>query len=422
MRIQHTLSPTAAPVPFEGILNGLGALFSQGASAERFTEELRETLQVKHVFLLSSGKAALALILHGLRRLSSKRRVVIPAYTCFSVPSAVVKAGLDVALCDVNPATLAFDPAQLERALDGRALCVLPTHLYGLPAEMERLRELCRARGITVVEDAAQAMGSVSGGRWVGTTGDVGFYSLGRGKNLSSGGGGIVVTDSPVIAQALQVEYDLLPTESRWSALQNLLVLVATSVLISPRWYWLPAGLPWLGLGETKFYKDFPIERMADARAATLIGWRRRLNAGNRARREQAIEYMAELSDLKSEAQSVSADEACYLRFPLLLRDRRAKHVFCERSKALGLGASPGYPTTIDRIPELQGRLGPGTYPGAAEVVDRLVTLPTHCYVRPMDRKRIRAALETVRSVSGRETADPESTIEGAVVKARSSR
>lgn len=420
MKIQPTLSPTAAPVPFGGIVSGLAALLCPRSRTERLKQELREALQVEHVFLVSSGKAALALILLGLQQLSPKRKVVIPAYTCFSVPSAVVKAELEVVLCDVNPMTLDFDRAQLERVLDDRTLCVLPTHLFGLPVEMEHVRALCRARGITVIEDAAQAMGGVSEQGWLGTTGDVGFYSLGRGKNISSGGGGIIVTNSAVVAQAIQTEYDTLPIESRWSAVKNLLELLATRVLIHPRWYWLPAGLPFLGLGETRFYPNFPIERMAEARAATLSGWRERLEASNRSRREQASSYLEELHRSGSEARAVTAREASYLRLPVLLRDRSAKQAFCGRAIALGLGVSPGYPSTIQHIPELQGRLAPGEYPGATEVVDRLVTLPTHRFVRPLDRTRICRVLEEASLDSGREVVEDGTSAHRSVVKAAS--
>lgn len=401
MKMQSTLPPTAAPVPLQGLVTGCAALLSTRSSRDRLEREIRDTFGVEHVFLVSSGKAALALILSGLRLLSSKRKVVMPAYTCYSVPSAVVRAGLDVTLCDVDPTTLDLDKKQLERTLDEHTLCVLPTHLFGLPVDVEGVQALCRPRGITVVEDAAQALGGVCRGRWLGTIGDVGFFSLGRGKNISSGGGGVIVTRSSTMAGAIQQEYDKLPTESRWTAVKNLAELSATEAFIRPQLYWLPAGLPFLGLGETRFYRDFPVERMANARAGTLSGWRRRLEMTNGLRCQQAHALVQELTMLVPETHAITAAEASYLRLPLLLRDRKVKQALCMRAAALGLGISGGYPGTIQQIPELQGRLAVRDYPGATEVVERLVTLPTHRFVRQADRTRICRLIQDVSAAGG---------------------
>ncbi|CAI4032552.1 hypothetical protein DNFV4_02982 [Nitrospira tepida] len=420
MKIQSTLPPTAAPVPLRGLFAGCAALLAGGSHRNRLEHELRDMFGADHVFLLSSGKAALALILSGLKRLSSNRKVVMPAYTCYSVPSAVVKAGLEVALCDVTPATLDLDLAQLARTLDEDTLCVLPTHLFGLPADVEGVKALCRPRGITVVEDAAQAMGGSRQGRWLGTTGDVGFFSLGRGKNLSSGGGGVIVTRSAAIAAAIREGYDQLPEESRWTAAVKLAELMATEVFIRPPLYWLPAGLPCLGLGETRFYRDFPVEQMAEARAATLVGWRHRLDESNRTRREQAEAFIQELAALAPEAQAVTDPEASYLRLPVLVRDRAVKQALCARAAALGLGISGAYPGTIQQIPELQDRLAVREYPGAMEVVERLVTLPTHRFVRPADRARLCQVLRDL-SVAGRKTdGGPEASLSSPAVRATS--
>lgn len=421
MKIQSTLPPTAAPVSLRGLLAGCAALLSTDSCRSRLEREVRDEYGLDHVFLVSSGKAALALILSGLRKLSPRRKVLMPAYTCYSVPSAVVKAGLDVALCDVNPATLDFDHEQLTRLLDDQTLCVLPTHLFGLPADVEQVRSLCRPRGITVVEDAAQAMGGMRRGQRLGTIGDVGFFSLGRGKNLSSGGGGVIVTGSATLAAAIRESYDQLSRESRWTAAGNLVELAATEVLIRPPFYWLPAGLPFLGLGETRFYRDFPVARMAEARAGTLAGWRQRLAAANRTRCEQAQALIQDLSVLVPEVQVVTAPEACYLRLPILVRDSTAKSTLCARAASLGLGISAAYPGTIQQIPELQDRLDRREYPGAREVVARLVTLPTHRFVTQADRARICEVLREA-SAGGRAVECGASGLRSSAVARGSSR
>ena len=97
--------------------------------------EIREYFGSESVFLVSSGKAALVLILHALSSLRSRRKVLIPAYTCYSVPSAIVRSGLEIVLCDVNPDTLDFNYDRLEFLADEETLCVIPTHLFGICSE-----------------------------------------------------------------------------------------------------------------------------------------------------------------------------------------------------------------------------------------------------------------------------------------------
>src|SRR5580765_7814438 len=195
MRIGRTLPPAAARMTWADLWHGLRGLCSAGPSIQAIEGQIREDFGVSHAFLVSSGTAALTITLMALKARAvsegcSRNDVVIPAYTCFSVPAAVVKAGLRPVLCDVESTSFDFNHDQLERTLNDRTLCVVAHHLFGFPAAMSRLRRLCDAHGAVLVEDAAQAMGAESDGRRLGTLGDVGLFSLGRGKNITCGGGG----------------------------------------------------------------------------------------------------------------------------------------------------------------------------------------------------------------------------------------
>ncbi len=408
MRIQATLPPTAAPVPAQSLAAGMAALFGGTGRIDDVIRQFRERFESEHVFLVSSGKAALALILQALHRLSGRRKVVIPAYTCYSVPSAVLKAGLEVVPCDVDPTTLDFRPDRFAQVLDEQALCVLSTHLFGLPADLDCARALCDAQGAFLVEDAAQAMGGTFKGRRLGTVGDVAFFSLGRGKNLSCGGGGVILTASKDIGAAIGAAYDGLESESVAAAVRNLAELTATSICIHPSLYWLPAGLPFLGLGETRFYTDFPIRKMGEARAATLMNWPDRLRAANRSRIEQAEALIQELRRTAPGVVVKSAPGAVYLRLPVLVQENAAKQAVLAEAAAMGLGISQGYPGTMWEIPELQGRLPERDDEGAREVVERLVTLPTHGFVSPEHRRKICRLIGQISAAAGRRRAgDP---------------
>ena len=389
MMPHRTLSPTAAPISFRDLIGSASSLCGGVKHRARLTQELKEKFSSKEAFLVSSGKAALTVILKALAASSGRRRVIVPAYTCFSVPSAIVKAGLEVVLCDVEPETLDFNFAELEGLINKDVLCVVPTHLFGRPADVDRVKRLCEGKGIVVVEDAAQAMGGQSGGRLLGTLGDVAFFSLGRGKNLTCGTGGIILTRSLSIAEKIKAEYETLPEAPRGEVVQNWLEMVMMRFFIHPSLYWLPAGLPFLRLGETTFYTDFPIYRMDEVRAHQLQGWERRLVLANKERATRAGWLIEGLDLHRGGIRPIAWEEAIYLRLPVLLRDRETKEAVCRRSREVGAGLSPNYPATIQEIPELAGRLATRKCAGAQEVVDRLVTLPTHQFVTEEDRLKI---------------------------------
>jgi perosamine synthetase len=389
MMPQRTLSPTAAPISFRDLIRAASSLWGGVKYRARLIQELKAKFSAREVFPVSSGKAALTVILRALAASSGRRRVIIPAYTCFSVPSAIVRAGLEVVLCDVEPETLDFNFAELEGLINKDVLCVVPTHLFGRPADVDRVTRLCEGKGIVVVEDAAQAMGGQSGGRLLGTLGDVTFFSLGRGKNLTCGTGGIILTRSLSIAEKIKAEYATLPEAPRGDVVRNWFEMVIMRFFIHPLLYWLPAGLPFLRLGETKFSTDFPIFRMDEVRAHQLQGWERLLDRANQQRAARAGWLIDGLDLHRKGIKPITGKEAIYLRLPVLLRDRETKEAVCRQSLEEGAGLSPNYPDTIQEIPELSSRLVSRKCTGAQEIVDRLVTLPTHQFVTEGDRQKI---------------------------------
>lgn len=395
MILQRTLPPTAAPISSWRLFCALSGIWGGRRHQNRLIHEVKAIFSVDDVFFVSSGKAALTVILKSLAATSVRRKIIIPAYTCFSVPSSIVKAGLEVVLCDVEPETLDFNFAELEGLLDEGVLCVVPTHLFGRPADVDRVKRLCEGKGIVVVEDAAQAMGGRSGGRLLGTLGDVAFFSLGRGKNITCGTGGIILARSLSIAERIKAVYATLPEAPRGDVVQNWFEMIIMRFFIHPLLYWLPAGLRFLRLGETKFYTEFPIYRMDEVRAHQLQGWERRLALANQERVARA-RWLIDGLDLHHRGiRPITGKEAIYLRLPVMLRDRQTKEAVCRQSREEGAGVSPNYPATIQEIPELAGRLASRKYAGAQEVVDRLVTLPTHQFVKERDRLKIDRVLGT---------------------------
>mgnify|MGYP001559266070 CR=1 FL=1 len=385
IKARRTLPPAAAPNRLRNLLHAAGGMLSGERALNRFQEELREYFGVRHVFMVSSGMAALFVILRALKALSpEKSNVVIPAYTCFSVPSAVIKAGLDVKLCDIDRDTMDFDYNLLPNAIGKDTLCVVPDNLFGIPSDVDRVQRLCKPHGAFVVEDAAQAMGARHKRRLIGTAGDAGFFSLARGKNITCGSGGVIVTNSDRVAGAIDREYSTLPSPGAAETLKELLMVVAMDVFINPSFYWLPAGLPFLKLGETRFYGDFPVERLSGMKAGLLMNWRTELDGSNRARTENSDYFRRELGLNRAYGRMP------LLRLPVVLKSAEARERVYSIARGKGLGVSTMYPSPINEIEEIKDRFPGQEYPGAKTVAEKLVTIPTHHFLKEGDRAGIR--------------------------------
>ena len=392
MRIRRELPPAATPIGIRDVISGVRGIFAGRTERKRFESELKEHFGAKHCFLVSSGKAAFTLILLALKELSPDRNeVLIPAFTCFSVPSSIVRAGLKVRLCDLDPDRLDFDFTQLSTLHSSReVLAVVPTHLFGFPADVARLRDSVRNPEIAVVEDAAQAMGETIGGTKVGTLGDVGFFSLGRGKPFSVVEGGIILTNRDDVASVLKGLVDRLPRYGFLSLLGVIARAVALMVLVHPRFFWLPRSMPFLRLGETIFDPGFRMLRMSSFQAGLARNWRERLERMRQTRKTMAGEWVAILEAGRIQGSRLAKRPLPgLLRFPLRIGDSEKRANLLREGAAGGLGIMPVYPTSIAAIPELSGRVEDRKFPVAERCAGELVTLPTHAYLTGEDVSRI---------------------------------
>lgn len=384
MKIGRTLPPAAAPLGWGDLRNALAGCLFPARALNAFERDIQRDFDVRHVFAVSSGTAALTLTLEGLKLLSRRTEVVIPAYTCFSVPAAVLKAGLRPVLCDVDACTFDFDHGLLERTLTDNTLCVIAHHLFGIPSDIERTRALCRARGAFAVEDAAQAMGAERDGRRLGTLGDAGIFSFGRGKQITCGSGGLVITNSDEIAVAIGRHYRRVRAPSAAGTLRELAQVAALSLLIRPRLYWIPAALPFLRLGETIFPRDITVRRLSGVKAGMLRNWRRRLIQGTRAR-SAAAAYFAERLPLRLAAGSSYP----YLRLPILAATPADKQRIQSLSRARGLGLSGAYPLPVSEVPQMRALVNGQRFPTASKLARRLCTIPTHHWLSERDKRAI---------------------------------
>ncbi len=401
MRIGRTLPPAAAPIYLKDIFSGLKGLIRGSKEINRFESELKEHYNVKHCFLLSSGKAALTIILKALHELYPERNeVLIPAFTCYSVPSAILKAGLKVKVCDINPETLDFDFKQLKKILSpsnatnskSSILAVLPTHLFGLPADVGRVRKINKDDKISIIEDAAQAMGGTLKEKKLGTLGDAGFFSLGRGKAFSTIEGGIILTNNNSFADNITKQMKNTPTYNMLDIIKLVIYSITLTIFMRPALFWFPKSLPFLKLGQTIFEPEFPLKKMSSFQAGLAKNWQFRLRNMKSIREQKANAFRAAFQENDNLTSSMIYQNGNHslLRFPLKICDTQILDRILSKSEKQGLGIMMAYPDSINNIKELQNYFKNKTYPKATMISKHLITLPAHHFLSLSDSLQIK--------------------------------
>ena len=163
---------------------------------------------------MDSGKTALGLILEELKLQNpDASQVIVPEYICSSVPEAVTDAGLSPVFAPVG-GNLNLLPDQLIPLLQGPVLAVLAVHMYGLPCDIMQIEEICRAKNIPLIDDAAQVLGLSQSDRSLGTFGAYGILSFAQSKTVVaglSGAGGVILMNDPTREEAMRSRYTSLP-------------------------------------------------------------------------------------------------------------------------------------------------------------------------------------------------------------------
>ena len=389
----RTLPPAAAPIYPRDILSGLKGMFREQHELDRFQSELKGYFGVDNCLLFSSGKAALAFALLALKERTPERyEVIMPAYVCYSVPSAVVRAGLKVVPCDLKPKTLEMGLDKLSALIKDTTLCVIVPHLFGLPAKVSKIARLCHENGVLVIEDAAQAIGVRHNGKMLGTLGDIAFFSLGRGKTISTVEGGILITKDSSIARTFKARWTQLDA---YTVMEKGILLIKALLLLlfaRPNLYWLPRLLPFLRLGETIYDPKFPMRKMSGVQAGLARNWEAKLQDFNGQRKKNAQSLLNVLSKspcLSPLVTSNTDSEPVCLRMPFFIGKIQDKEDLLYESEKAGLGLMFTYPDSIDGIPELRNMVTPGKYPEARRMVQHILTLPVHPLVSQRDIQKI---------------------------------
>jgi dTDP-4-amino-4,6-dideoxygalactose transaminase len=390
--------PTATPISGRDLWRGLTASLGLAGASDHFRSALVERTGSAHCHLVSSGRAALALILHGLRRLSNRTRIVVPAYGCPTVVQSVLAAGLQPVLCDVDPRTLDLDRQALRPLLAQGPLAVVAVHLYGWAQDVRDLLTAAREHQFALIEDAAQAFGARVDGRMVGTWGDAGLYSLGRGKCLPAGEGGVIVAGER-LARAIKEAMNNWVVDVPRRGLGSLATLAGYGLATHPAGWWFVVRS---SLNPAEARLDLQALPPIDYRplSDTVAGIGRslldRLDDVEATRRRNARRLMSALADfdfMTLPAIAPGADPA-FLRLPLIVREPELADRLFDLLAPAGIGVSRSYGRSLAEVFPSLALAQEGGFPGAERLARCLLTLPTHPYLRERDFDRILAAFQ----------------------------
>lgn len=176
---------------------------TEGSKSEAFLEALRALMGVKHACFAPNGTLALYL---GLRALGigPGDEIIVPDFTFMGSASAVQMAGATPVFCDISPDTLQVEAQHISKMITPKTRAIMPVHVYGATCDMEPILKIAEVKSLLVIEDAAQAVGVFYKERHAGTFGNVGCFSFFADKTLTTGEGGLVVTNDDNIYENLQ--------------------------------------------------------------------------------------------------------------------------------------------------------------------------------------------------------------------------
>jgi len=176
-----------------------GWISSEGPFIKKFEELFAERVNRKHAIAVSNGSVALdaAIIALGIK---AGDEVIMPSFTIISCAAAIVRVGAIPVVIDSDPITWNMNVNLIEEKITTRTKAIMVVHIYGLPVDMDPLMEIARKYNLKIIEDAAEMHGQAYKGRPCGSFGDISTFSFYPNKHITTGEGGIIVTDDKQIA------------------------------------------------------------------------------------------------------------------------------------------------------------------------------------------------------------------------------
>ena len=329
----------------------------------------------------ASGRSAMAWAFETLAKQTGRSEIVIPAYTCYSVPAAAIAAGLRIRLVDVDDRGQ-IDAASLAALPLDRAAGIVVSNLFGIPEDWEPLAESASRAQCPLIDDAAQAFGATDSSGRVGQRGAVGILSFGRGKPLSALGGGAALYRPGSLEVSAPRDEAAVPRRAVGSAA---ITAFAYDIALRPIVFRSLSSLPGLHIGETVFDPEFERAPMSFRHQWLLArGLEKWSNDANKRRAE--AKFLAERISTETRFRPLEPDQGTVAVFPrlgLVAPTGSARDAALLQLERMGAGATGFYPQSLDRLRPLGEHLAESVLcQGAQRFAERILTLPTHGALR----------------------------------------
>ena len=376
----YQLPPVGNPVRLYG-----------GPNDESLLQEIFSPYSPRFFDSGTSALAASILVANSIKG-TPEPEVILPAYGCPDLISAVVFAGAKPVLVDLEADRPWMNLEQVSAHITPRTVAVIAASLCGIPGQLAALRQITEPSNVLLIEDSAQLFpGSITEASWQG---DLVVISFGRGKPVSLLGGGAVLFRDEMLGNLLPAQS--IPSAGMGQKLAFRIKARLYNWLISPRSYWILKWFPFLHIGETHYKQLDAIGSLDPVRIGFLP-----VNIARYLEHESAIQVaISGMVDSLADDTIVNLPVACnvpvqqrLLRYPLLV-DPVARGRIVDCLCEAGMGASVMYPGILPAIPGLEPLLaGQGPFPAANQFARQLLTLPTHAGVCAADIPKIAAAI-----------------------------
>jgi dTDP-4-amino-4,6-dideoxygalactose transaminase len=337
-------------------------------------DELEQALALKlgrrHCVLAGRGASAIYLALKALPARSGK--VIVPDITCPSPATAPLYAGFEPLFCDISLLDFNMDPGALRRLLEthDNIAAVMPVHLYGQAAPIQEILQIATEYGVSVIEDAAQALGGSYRGRMLGSWGDISVVSFGHTKTLDVGWGGAALTDDDVLAERMRKERLRLPgrpphINQLFDEYRKVYYSIIPLTELNPELHSLFVPLP-------EIYEDMYLFRLEESQTQEIRDALETLEELVQARRKHARAYRKALQHPALHHPILDENDAPW-RYSFLVGNGLQKRVTQELRTA-GIDVSSWYPNLHQWYRSGRGQ-DPSQFLNATRVAQEVVNL-----------------------------------------------
>ena len=369
------------------------------ASEALSEQQISNLFTPMNVNLYGSGAMALAAAIGSIVKNSNVQQpeILLPAYGCPELISAILFAGAKPRLVDLAPQRPWLDLHDLKRKLAANTVAIIAVNLFGISERYEQLRNLIADTQIKIIEDSAQSFPTqLNKHAWHG---DLVILSFGRGKPVSLLGGGAVLTQNPTYQAALPAPNVTAGNSSLLETVSYQIKVALYNILLSPYFYWLPNAMPFLKLGDVAYH---PMHELTNFPPSHLRLLRSNIDRYSHRYGDVQRKLASMLAQMKSHrivdvAAVCDSGQSALVRYPLLAGDNTMREKLVRLLDGDGLGVSRMYQRPLNELPALDAMLsGQGPFPNAKHFADTLFTLPTHQYLTSCHVARVRDILTSI--------------------------